>query len=229
MTLGPVSRDGRDPQGQPVQGLSQKLLDTAFGLPPGGESELVDAGGGEYFAVRVDKIVPPAMPPLAAVKPQLTRAWMMGQLVDALQAKADALAARVRKGESLEAVGASDGVKLVHAKAVDRRSAQQNPLMSPDILAQAFGGKPGEIFVARGRNSIVVGRVDAIRPGDPAALAKMTETSRPQMSRALMGEFGGGAEAAARQSVKVKIDYNRAREAIGLPPLKAESKPEPAK
>jgi peptidyl-prolyl cis-trans isomerase D len=229
ITLGPVSRDGRDQQGQPLQGLPQKLTDAAFGLPAGGESEVTDAGNGEYFAVRVDKIIPPAMPSLASIRPQLAQAWTMRQLVQSLQAKADSLAARVRKGESLEAVGASAGVRLVHAPGVDRRTGEQNPLMSQEILGNAFGAKPGDVFVARGRNAIVVGRVDAIHSGDPATLAGMTEQARPQMTATVFREVGESAQAAARRAVKVRIDYNRAREAIGLQPLDAKGKPEPAK
>jgi peptidyl-prolyl cis-trans isomerase D len=228
-SVGPVTRDGRDNQAQPVQGLDPKLLDTAFRLPVGGESEIVDEGGGEYFAVRVDKVIPPAVPPLASIKPELTQAWMTRQLVKALQAKAEGLAERVRKGESLEAVGASAGVKLVRVPGVDRQSGQQNPLLSQETLGNAFGVKAGEVFVARGRGAIVVGRVDAIRPGDPATLARMTEMARPQMSAAVFREFGAAAETSARQKMKVSIDYNRARSAIGLPPLTAGSKPEPAK
>ncbi len=56
VTIGPLTKNGRDQQGQPVQGLTQKLVETAFTLPAGGESEVEDAGGGEYFAVRVEKI-----------------------------------------------------------------------------------------------------------------------------------------------------------------------------
>ena len=165
---------------------------------------------------------------LASIKPQLTQAWTMRQLVQSLQAKADALAVRVRKGESLEAVGASAGVRLVHAPGVDRRSGEKNPLMSPEILAHAFGGKAGDVFVARGRNAIVVGKVDAIHPGDPATLARMTEQARPQMSETVFREIGDGAQAAARQKLKVKVDYERARAALGLTPLNAKT-PEKAK
>lgn len=228
-TLGPISRDGHNPQGQPAQGLPPKLLDTAFGLPSGGESDVVEAGSGEYFAVRVEKVIPPAMPSLDSIKPQLTQAWMMRQLVQAMQAKAEALAARANKGESLAAIAASSGVQLIHATGIDRQSGEQNPLMSPDILANAFGRKPGEIFTARGKNAIVVGKVDAIRPGDPATLARITEQTRPQMTSTIFREIGGSAEAAARQKVKVTVDYNRAREAIGLPALNAKGQSEPAK
>jgi peptidyl-prolyl cis-trans isomerase D len=228
-TIGPISREGRDQQGQQVAGFNQKLADTAFALPAGGESEVVEAGDGEYFAVRTDKIIPPAMPPLAAIRPQLAQAWMMRQLVQSLQTKADALAARVNKGESLEAVAASAGVQLVHATGVDRQSGEQNPLMSPDLLGNAFGRKPGEVFTARGRNAIVVGKVVAIRPGDPVQLAKLTEQARPQMTETVFREIGDSAAAAARLSVKAKADYNRARVAIGLPSLKAKGQPEPPK
>jgi peptidyl-prolyl cis-trans isomerase D len=169
------------------------------------------------------------VPPLASIRPQLAQAWTMQQLIKSMQAKAEELAARVRKGESLDAVASSAGVKLVHAPGVDRQSGEQNPLMSPDILGNAFGGKPGDVFVARGRNAIVVGKVDAIHAGDPAALARMTEQARPQMASTVFREFGDSAQAAARRKVKVKIDYNRARTAIGLQPLNAKGEPEPPK
>lgn len=229
-TLGPVAKDGRDQQGQPVGGLNEKLMETAFNLPAGGESEVVDAGQGEYFAVRVEKVIPPAMPPLAEVKPQLTQAWMMREVAKAMQAKADELAARVRKGESLEAVAASAGAKVTRVAAVDRRTGPQNPLVSPEILGHVFGGKPNEVFVARARNfAMVVGKVEATHVGDPAQLAQLAEQTRPQMTATILREIGQSAQAAARDELKVKVDYNRARTAIGLQPLDAKGKPEPAK
>jgi len=222
-TLGPVSKDGRDQQGQPVGGVSPKLLETAFGLPAGGESEVVEAGNGDYFAVRVEKVVPPALPPLAAIKPQLAQAWTMRELGKAMQAKAESLAARIRKGETLEAVAASSGAKLVRVPGVDRRTAQQNPQMSQDLLGAVFGGgKPGEVFTARGPGfSMVVGKVAAIHVGDPAQLARLTEQARPEMTNTIFREIVESAQGAARQALKTKIDYNLARTALGLPPLTA--------
>jgi peptidyl-prolyl cis-trans isomerase D len=230
VTIGPVTKDGRDQQGKPMAGLPPKLLDSAFGLPAGAESEVTEAGDGEYFAVRVEKVIPPALPPLDSIKPQLTQAWMMRETAKALQAKAEALADRVRKGETLEAVAASAGAKLVRAPGVDRQSGAQNPLVSPQIAGNAFGVKPGEVFLAQARGfAVAVGKVEAIRPGDPANLARLTEQARPQMTSTIFREIGESSAAAAREKVKVQIDYNRAREAIGLPTLTAQGKPEPAK
>jgi peptidyl-prolyl cis-trans isomerase D len=57
----------------------------------------------------------------------------------------------------------------------------------------------------------------------------MAEQARPQMTETVFREIGDSVQAAARQKMKVKIDYNRARIAIGLPPLNAKGQPEPAK
>jgi peptidyl-prolyl cis-trans isomerase D len=232
-TLGPVSHDGRDQQGEPLAGLSEKLMDTAFSLPSGGESEVVEAGNGEYFAVRVEKVIAPAMPPLEAIKPQLAQAWTMREIGKAMQGKAETLAARVRKGEALEAVAASAGAKLTRVPGVDRRTGPQNPLMSQEILGAVFGGKQGEVFTARGRGfAMVVGKVEATHVGDTAQLAALTEQARPQMTDTIFREIGQSAQSAARQTLKAKVDYNLARTAIGLEPLTAQtggSKPELAK
>ena len=230
VVLPPLTRDGRTPDGRQANGLNPKLMESAFGLPAGGESQIIEAGNGEYFAVRVDKIIPPAMPTLAEIKPLLAQEWIRRELIKAMQAKADALAARVRKGEALDAVAASVGARVDRAAGVDRRSVQENPLMSPDIAARAFAAKPGEVFVASGREGLVVGKLEAIHTGDAASRAALTEQIRPQMTSAIFGELGDSAQTAARQKLKVKVDYARSRAALGLEPMAAaKDKAEPSK
>jgi peptidyl-prolyl cis-trans isomerase D len=230
VTIGPLTQQGRDMQGQPVSGLTQKLVETAFALPAGGESEVEDAGGGEYFAVRVEKVIPPAIPPLAEIKPQLTRFWMMREIGKRMEAKAEGLAARVRKGESLETVAASAGAKVSKLPGLDRQNAAQNTLVSQDVLAKAFTSKLGDVFVAEnGRFGVVVGKLEAIHSGDVPTLARMAENLRPQMTTALYSELGDTAHIAARHKVKVQIDPARARSALGLEPLESKADGKPAK
>jgi peptidyl-prolyl cis-trans isomerase D len=225
VTIGPLAKNGRDLQGQPVQGLSQKLVETAFTLPAGGESEVEEAGGGEYFAVRVEKILPPAMPPLAEVKPQLTRVFMMREIAKRMQARADELAARVKKGEKLDAVAASAGAKITRVPGLSRQNAGQMQGMSQDILGKTFTSKQGDVFTAENNHfGFVVGKLEAVHPGEGPTLARMAEDMRPQMSVALYREISESAHFAARQKVKVTIDAARARAALGLEPL--ETKPD---
>lgn len=219
-TLGPLSQGGRDITGQPVQGLSQKLMETAWGLPAGGESEIEDAGNGEFFALRVEKIIPPSMPPLEEIRPMLTRAWTQRELTKAMQAKADGLAARVRKGESLESVAASAGSSVTQVPGIDRRNAGQNQTLSQDMLAKLFTSRPGEVFTAENSHfGFVVGKLEAVRSGDPTSLAQTAEQLLPQMTNGFYREIGESAHLYARQKIKVTVDANRVREAIGLEPI----------
>lgn len=217
-SLPPVAKQGVDQQGKPVPGLTPKIVDAAFSLPPGGESELVDAGGGEYFALKVDKVIPPAVPPMAEIKPKLAQAWTMRELGTRMAAKADELAARVKKGESLEAVAASAGAKVLRVPGLNRQNAGQNQQLSQEILAQTFTGKAGDVFTAQTAQAFVVGKIEAIRLADTESMARAVETNRPQMTEAYLRELLTAARASARQRIKVTIDPARARAALGLEP-----------
>jgi len=219
-SVGPVSQGGRDLTGQPVQGLSPKLMETAWALPAGGESEVEDAGNGEFFAVRVEKVTPAALPPFEEIKPMLTRAWTQRELVHAMQTKADGLVARIKKGESLEAVAASAGSSVVQVPGIDRRNAGQNPSLSQDMLGKLFTSRTGDVFTAQNSHfGFVVGKLEAVHVGDPATLAQTAEQLRPQMSSGFIRELGESAHTAARREIKVTIDAAKAREAIGLEPI----------
>lgn len=222
VTVPPVAKQGLDEQGKPLAGINPKVLETAFTLPAGGESELIDAGNGEYFAVRVDKVIPPAVPQLADVKPELMRAWMQRDLVTRLKAKADELAGRVKKGESLEAVAASAKLKVVPVNGLSRQSAQQRQDLSPEVMAQMFSGKPGDVFTATDpRVGYVVGQIGQLHPADMATMARAADGTRQQMSMAYVREMQQAAMAYARQKVKTTVDAARADAALGVDPKAA--------
>jgi peptidyl-prolyl cis-trans isomerase D len=233
LTVGPVSAQGGDPQGQRAANVSPKLVQVAFSLPQGGESEIEDEGNGEYFAVRVEKIIPKALPTLDEVRARLTQVWMARETAKALQAKADQLVERLKKGESLDAVAASVNAQVSHAAGLTRQNAAQNKELSQDALAKAFGAKAGEVFTAENAKAfgLVVGKLEALRAPVPVQIARITEDSRPQMSMAIFREIGVDARKAARDTVKPKIYPNVARAALGLEPIdpKAKKPPEKAK
>ena len=228
-TIGPVTQQGQGQQGQPVADVTPKMLELAYSLPAGGESEVQDAGEGQYFAVRVERIIPKALPPLAEVKPQLTRFWMMREVVKAMQARADELAARVRKGESLDAVAASAGAKVVHVANLDRQNAAQNTALSRDALGKAFSGKQGDVFTAEGTQfGLIVGKLEAVRSPSGPTLARITEDVRPELTMALFRDLGADARKAARTEVKAKVYPDKARAALGLAPIEKGKAAEPA-
>ena len=220
VSIGPMTRQGRDEKGQPVPGLSQKLVEAAWALPAGGESEVEDTGDGEFFAVRVEKITPPAMPALAEIRPMLAQAWTQRELAARMQTRADELAARVKKGETLDAVATSAGATVARLPGIDKQNAGKQQVLSQDMLAKTFTSKPGDVFTAPFSHfAFVVGKLENVHAGDPAAIAQAVDRIRPQMSVGFFRELGETAKTASRQKIKVTIDANKAREAIGLEPL----------
>ena len=69
--------------------------------------------------------------------------WLQNEMGKRMQAKADALAARVKKGESLDAVAASAGTKVQRIAGISRENAQQHQALGQvdarggDQVAQA--------------------------------------------------------------------------------------------
>lgn len=219
LTLGPVTESGRGEDGRPVEGVSPQILEAAFALTEGAESDLTELQRGEYFAVKVERITPPALPPLEEIRADLTRVWMQREMLSRLEAKAEELAKLVRKGGTLESAASSIGARVTRAAALDRTNAQENGQLSNDALMKAFAAKPGEVFTARDvQFGMIVGKLDAVRPGEVGAVAEATEQSRPQMAMGLFRDLAASASAAAREKVKVRIDEGRARAELGLDP-----------
>lgn len=231
-TIGPITAQGVDGQGRQLQGMPPKILETAFQLPAGGESDVTELGDGAYFAVRVEKVLPSAVPPLAEIRPMVAQAWMQRETVKALEAKAAELQARLKKGESLEAVAQAAGAAPSHIPGLTRQTAQTRQDLGGELLARAFGSKVGEVWQARAPNGIAIGRVDAVRTDTSPAIAQLALQGRMALGRELVQEMGDAAEVYARTKLKVRVDQAQARQAIGFPPLedakgKAKGKAEP--
>lgn len=219
VTTAPVTAQGADQMGQPVAGLTPDIVKTAFSLPQGGESELVEAGKGEYYAVKVEKVVPAAMPPLAEIKPQLTAVWLGQEMGKRLKAKADELAARVKKGESLEAVAASAQSKVQRVTGLSRQTAQQHMGLGREFLGAAFSAKPNEVFTARAGQqgeAFVVAKLEAVRPAPAADVARIAVLTQSQAASGLMRDLGEASRYAAKAQLKTKSNLTLARQAIGV-------------
>jgi peptidyl-prolyl cis-trans isomerase D len=221
VTVGPVSQQGAGPDNQPIPGLNPRILEEAFALPPGGESDLTEAGEGEYFAVKVEKIQPPSMPPLAEIRPQLAAEWVRQDIARRIEARANELAARVKKGEKLDAVAASAGYPVSRVAGLSRRTAGQDPTVPREVLARAFGTRPGEVFVGPTQSTYAIGESSNVRMDVTPIAAQMVEAQRGQMTQGVFGELGAAAQAAARTKLKVTADPAKARAAVGLEPEEA--------
>ena len=213
-TLPPITAQATTLQRQQVR-IPPKLLEAGFALRPGQESDIVDLGQGEYAALRLEKVVPPSPPPLDEIRPLLTRFVMQQDLVKRLRAKAEGIAAAISKGESIEAAAAANHLQLAHAAAVQRNAAGKT--FSNELLGHLFLAKPGDVVIgADVKPGIDIAKLETIVPATPQTAAQATADARQAATQGEAQDFAAAVRTAARAIIKPRVDYARARSALGV-------------
>lgn len=210
----PVTREGRFQNGSQFNG-PPRILESMWTLTKGAASEVIDAGNSQYFVVRLDNIVPAAMPPLAEIRGPLAQQWVLRENARLLTDKSNALAARVRGGEDIAAVAASVGAQVQTRAAMSRESQAE---VGPGVFRGAFTTAKGEVFSAQQSNdSFVIGRTEAITAPAPALAAPLAQQINPQLSQENMNGILQTVLKAAAARIEVGYDEPAARVALGLP------------
>ena len=228
-TAGPFTATGKDAQGQAVAGLTDPMVKSAFAKHPGDDADLEDAGSGEYFAVKVDKVIPPALPTLAEARPALTRAYESQLYFTALRAKANALVAQLKAGAPIAQVASTVGGHVVTQAGMQRIQAAKYQAMGQNFLQAVFGVKPGDAFAAGAPGGVYIAKLDAVRPGDTTQMAQVTNAIRARMGESYLQDIIASAKAAARREIKPQINVALARQAIGVDPTMGPKAPAAAK
>jgi peptidyl-prolyl cis-trans isomerase D len=218
MTVGPFTATGVDGLGRPITDINDKIAKAAFAMHAGEDSDIQDAGPGEYYAFKVDKVIAPSVPPLDEIRPQLTEAYMREQLGNALRAKANALIAQIKQGKSMDEAAASVGSTVTHQQSLQLVKAQQYQALGREFLSQLFGQKPGALFGAGAPNGVFIARLDAIRPGDTTQTAQFLGAIEPRVSQDYLRDLVTNAKVAAEKAVGVNVNLPLARQALGVDP-----------
>ncbi|HEY4030766.1 MAG TPA: SurA N-terminal domain-containing protein [Caulobacteraceae bacterium] len=209
-TFAPATAQGTDDDGKPVDGLTPRILKEAFQLSQGGDTDVIQDTKGEYFAVRADKVIPPTLPSLDKLRPQLVRAFLQREMSKRLEAKLTELAARVKKGESLDAVAKSVGSDVTHLS-LNRQMAEQNRNVPPQLLQQILTAKTGDVVITGSG----VAKVDAVKPPPAGIIAAALPQGQLTFARAIFEEIEQEGRAWAKDQIKPKTNLALARQAIG--------------
>ena len=213
--LPPFTKDGKLPNGQALNAPPQ-IFETAWSLTKGGESDVIDAGQGQYFAVRVNDIRPSALPTLAEVREPLAAQWIQRETMRRLSAKAEELTTRVRNGEDIAAVARSVNAPLTVRTGVIRNQQTQEAL-GQGVLQGLFGQSKGQAFSQpASQTAYVVGRVDNVRAASPAVAGPLAEQVRPRLTQELVQAMVESSVSAGAQRSKAKNDPAQALSALGL-------------
>jgi peptidyl-prolyl cis-trans isomerase D len=219
----PITAQGSDLFGRSLN-LPPKMLEQVFTLPSGGESEVLDLGQGEYVAVRVDSIQPAGLAKLDEVRTAATQRYVFAEMGKKLKARADALEAQLKKGQTMAQAAASVGAPLQTAKGVTREQAGKGEFTN-DLMSKVFTAKTGQVMIGEGAQpGLVIAKLDRVSPPAAAEVAPAIEAQRDGFRSQVFDDIAFATRNAARDRIKPKVDYNKARTAIGL-----EALPEPGK
>ena len=130
-----VLRDGRF---MPDAGL------WAFEARPTETSTVIEGPGG-YYLFRLDSLQPERVPPLTAVRGEVTRQARIEKKAAAARAMADAIAERIRAGVSLTAAAEERGLTVVTTPAFSRLDPAAQLFSRPEVVGTAFGLGVGEV------------------------------------------------------------------------------------
>lgn len=222
-TVGPVTAQGAGENGAPVAGVTPAMLTAAFSTNVGADSDIQDVEGGGGFAVRVERSIPPLLPKAADLKPVLSELVAARKTMEAINARAEALRERIAKGETVAAVAASAGATVGTIKAMNRMRASQDPqvaqTMPQALLMRMFDAKAGEVFtVDIGAPRVLVAKLDAVRTGDRAQMAQITEAQRPQLTAQIFRDMQEQLQSQATTIMKARTNLASARNALGVDP-----------
>jgi peptidyl-prolyl cis-trans isomerase D len=177
-------------------------------------SDPIEVEPNHSVVLRVVEVQPAAALPLASVRDRIIGDIIGDQVAKASKAQADAVVARIAKGEPLDAVATSLGLKINDLPAIPRQAP--NPQLSPMVdaafrLPRPVAGKaPPATAVKLPDGRYLVVAVTAVTDGDPS---KMDAALREQL-RSQIGKARGLVEARAflrnlRKQYKVTVAEDR--------------------
>ena len=209
-----IDAAGKDPEGKAVGGLPPlgEFSPVAFETEVGGESLLIETRDGDFFAVRVNSVTPAATRPLEEVRDQVAALWKDLEQDRLTRERAEALAKRIRDGESLAAVAESEGLTVTMTEPIARRQTESAGLASRELSAKLFEIAKGEVTTAPADNGYVVAKLTEIQPADLAAGTEAVDGLQDSLAQSLQSDLLAGFVETLRERVGVSINDQVVRE-----------------
>ncbi len=213
VTTPPITSAGAAP-GQPAYRPGpelQPLLANAFAAAPD-EDPTVDAipGTNRYAIVAVDRIVPAAPPPLAAVITDVREDYKGKLAFDAARATATEIVRKVNGGTPISRAFADAGVRLGAPRPVTARRldvARANREIPPPIqMLFSLPEGRARLLAAPGNAGFFVVHLTDIVPGDAGTSPGLIEATRAQFSQAAGQEYVEQFVGAVRGGKKIVRD-----------------------
>lgn len=176
--------------------------EAAATIAEGDFPELVELDDGGLFALRLDRIDPPALIPFDEVRAEVEAGWRVAATAEALLARAEEAATAIAAGASFEDQGLSPTVE----DGLTRRDFVAGT--PPDFLTRAFALAPGETAVLPNGDGAIVLRLDAVTAADMAdpAVAADVEALTAQTRNDIAEDIFAAYAEALQSRTEIVID-----------------------
>jgi peptidyl-prolyl cis-trans isomerase D len=172
-----------DPEGKPVvmPAPANEVLKLAFATNEGRVSRVTESPDGGIFFVRVDKVIPSTISPLAEAKDQAVTAWQGDKRREKVAKTAEELAAAVKPEARLAAVAAEKGLKATTSPPLLRRPSGVDAKLQttpPVLVAKVFAAKPGEVVIATDAAGSYVAQIKEVQVEENPSKSAAVDLSR---------------------------------------------------
>ena len=101
---------------------------------------------------------------------------------------------------------------------MQRVQAQQYKTLGGEFLQAVFTSKQGDVFSSPTNEGLKIARLDAIRPGDTAAMARAEQSIEARMAQDYLQDMMSALKVASRDQIKATINLGLAQQALGIDP-----------
>lgn len=203
--------DGRDPDDATKKAAPDfaPALAAAFAAQPGDAPQMVqvDPAGG-FALVGLGRVVAPAAPPLAQLRPIIARDFLLDRARRQARGIAADIVAKAGKGGAFPALYAAAGVKTppIQPLAASRAQLAQNPRGAPPPLVLLFSMAQGttKLLEAPNNGGWFVIHLDKIERGNAAGQKPLIDRMRADMGQVVGREYAEQFTNAVQNQVGVK-------------------------
>ncbi len=182
-----IDEHGQGPDGKVVALpiAPAEVAKLGFATEEGQISRVTESNDNSLYVLRTDKVTPPTIKPLAAVKPEAVTAWQAEKRAAAVAGEAAALAQSVTPGTQLVTAANAKGLKVETSPPL-RRSGSTGTPVPPDLVAKLFAAAPGGVVTSTNATGAHVAQLVAIRPPGEGPTAK---AATAELSQALTADL----------------------------------------
>jgi len=204
-----MDANGMTPEGQPAElpvadAAREAALRAIFAQAPNADVRLQEGEWG-FMAAQVNEVIAPALLPLDQVREQVTEAWMADARRRAQDARAAALLAAVRGGQSLSAAAEAAGVTAEQIGPFGREPGGGNP-MPRDLLAPAFELAPDAVTMVELPQSFAVMQLSGVTPAELTGQDQALAATRAAGAQRMADDIEAQYQAALRARADVRIN-----------------------